>query len=115
MMILVRCIEQISLGGVTFKAGENYTGNTINKDWWVVDSVGITTDDFHLHFEELEELTEVERYSETDEYSSHERQIMKWPEPNILLEWLGDKVETDEYEEEDNSSWLERLRDYIFA
>ena len=115
MMILVRCIEQISLGGVTFKAGENYTGNTINEEWWVVDSVGITTEDFHLHFEELEELTEVERYSETDEYSSHERQIMKWSEPDILLEWLGDKIESDENEEEEKLTLWEKLMNYIFA
>ena len=54
----VRCIEQIATKHMTFRPGETYEGNEINEHFWIVDSVGIATEDFNLHFEVLEEKKE---------------------------------------------------------
>ena len=54
----VRCIEQIATKHMTFRPGETYVGSEVNEHFWIVDSVGISTEDFHLHFEVIEEEKE---------------------------------------------------------
>ena len=97
-MMTVRCTEQFKVKNATFRAGEEYIGNVINKEWCVVDSVGIPADDYHLHFEEIEEVVETKEFTEKDACApAHERAI-NYPEPDILIDWLGedDNKESDD-------------------
>ena len=53
-MLNVTCIEQLQTKHLTFKPGEMYNANQINEHWWVVDSVGVSVEDFNLYFEVVE-------------------------------------------------------------
>ena len=87
-MMVVRCIEQFNTSRMTFRAGESYTGNSVNENWWVVDSTGVKTEDFHLHFEVIEEAVDEEliREMSAPAYNRH----IEWSEPDILLDWLDE-------------------------
>ena len=50
----VICTEQLQTRRGTFRAGEEYTGNQINEHWWLIDSIGVETEEFLLHFEVIE-------------------------------------------------------------
>ena len=93
----VRCIEQLQTKHITFRPGEDYFGSEVNKQWWVVDSVGVETDNFHLHFEVIEKETPEEVFTEEE----------------ASAEVVEEKKEEEEVEEK--PKWYERLRDYIFA
>lgn len=113
----VRCLEQIQKGVVTFRTGETYFAEEINDNWYVVDSLGFTTEDFHLHFEAVgDELTEEEASARVGQVS-HQARIGSWAEPEIpIVPGLWDDEENGiETEEEIKESLWERLMDYIFV
>jgi hypothetical protein len=92
----VRCIEQLQTKHITFKPGEEYFGSEVNKQWWVVDSVGVETDNFHLHFEVIEKKKPVVVFTEREASAE------------VVEEKKEEKIE-------EKPKWYERLRDYIFA
>ena len=49
-MILIKCENELQTKYITFKKGEVYTGNKINDNYWIVDSVGIEKKVFEEHF-----------------------------------------------------------------
>lgn len=68
-MKIVLCIERFTVNvkmgttanSFTFREGEAYMANNVNEHYWVVDSIGIKTEDFALHFEIQEEVVEREK------------------------------------------------------
>lgn len=46
----VKCIAEFSKGKVTFRCGEEYSGTMVNKDWYCVDAVGVSREDFEKCF-----------------------------------------------------------------
>jgi hypothetical protein len=98
----VRCIEQIQKGGITFRTGETYTASEINKNWYVVDSIGVESEEFTLHFEEIitEEKSEAKvMYTE------------KKAEQEVLPDLFNEKKTNEEYKE----TWWDRFMSYVFA
>lgn len=55
-MKIVLCIERLTIGKFSFKEGETYLANKINENYWMVDTVGVKTEDFTLHFEIQEDV-----------------------------------------------------------
>lgn len=113
----VRCLEQMQKGVVTFRTGETYFAEEVSENWYVVDSIGFTTEDFHLHFEAVgDEFTEEEASARIGQVS-HQARIGSWPEPeNPIVPGLWDDEEKDiETEEEIKESLWEKLMDYIFV
>jgi len=53
-MLNVTCIEQLQTKHLTFKPGETYSATQINEHWWLVDSVGVSVENFKLYFEVVE-------------------------------------------------------------
>ena len=106
----VSCIEQLQLGGskTTFRTGEEYTGNEVNGHWWIVDSVGISSEDFHLHFEVIGEDADREVITEQEVCAPAYNRHIQWAEPDILLDWLGEH----EGEEKEIPSWFKRLKQW---
>ena len=49
-MILIKRENELQTKYIAFKKGEVYTGNKINDNYWIVDSVGIETKIFEGHF-----------------------------------------------------------------
>ena len=49
---MVQCVKQYQKKGYVFKEGESYKGCQVNDNWWVIDAVGITLDEFKNYFEE---------------------------------------------------------------
>ena len=93
----VICTEQLQTKKGTFRAGEEYTGNEINEHWWLIDSIGVETEEFLLHFELVEECSTQEVFTVED------------AETGVIEE------KKEEIIEENNPTWFERLTDYIFA
>ena len=98
----VRCIEQIQRGGITFRTGETYTANEINKNWYVVDSIGVESEEFTLHFEEM--LTEEEA----------EAKVI-YVEKKVEQEELPDLFDEEKTNEEYKETWWDRFMSYVFA
>ena len=98
----VRCIEQIQRGGITFRTGETYTANEINKNWYVVDSIGVESEEFTLHFEEM--LTEEEA----------EAKVI-YVEKKVEQEELPDLFDEEKANEEYKETWWDRFMSYVFA
>ena len=113
----VRCLEQMQKGGVTFRTGETYFAGEVNDNWYVVDSIGFTAEDFHLHFEQIcDELTEEEASARIGQVSHHTR-ISSCPEPEIPIVpglW-GDEEKNNDTEDEIKESIWDRLMNYIFV
>jgi hypothetical protein len=108
----VICTEQLQTNRSTFRAGEEYIANEINEHWWVVDSIGVETEDFLLHFEVIEEDTPDVLTQEEAERGVNEltHRLVSYPEPDITLGWL------DGYEENsEDDTWWDKLIDYIFV
>jgi hypothetical protein len=95
----VRCIEQIATKHMTFRVGETYEGNEINEHFWIVDSVGIATEDFHLHFEVLEEKKEEVVITEEEACEPIEEEKKE----EVVEETVPKK-----------EKWFEKIRNYIF-
>ena len=113
----VRCLEQIQKGAVTFRTGETYFAEVVNKNWYAVDSIGFQTEEFVLHFEVIDdELTEEEASTRVEQVS-HQARIGSLPEPEIpIVPGLWDDEEKDiKTEEEIKETLWERLMDYIFV
>jgi hypothetical protein len=98
----VRCIEQIQRGGITFRTGETYTASEINKNWYVVDSIGVESEEFTLHFEEM--LTEEEV----------ETKVI-YVERKVEQEELPELFDEDKTNEEYKETWWDRFMSYVFA
>jgi hypothetical protein len=98
----VRCIEQIQKGGITFRTGETYTASEINKNWYVVDCIGVESEEFTLHFEEI--LTEEE---------AEEKVI--YTEKKVEQEELPDLFNEEKENEEYKETWWDRFMSYVFA
>ena len=98
----VRCIEQIQRGGITFRTGETYTASEINKNWYVVDSIGVESEEFTLHFEEI--ITE-------EEAEAKVIYVEKKVEQETLPDLFDEEKENEEYKE----AWWDRFMSYVFA
>ena len=99
----VKCIEQTQKGGITFRTGETYTANEINKNWYVVDSIGVESEEFTLHFEEI--VTE-----EKDEAK------VIYTEKKVEQEVLPDLFDEEKTNiEEHKETWWDRFMSYVFA
>jgi hypothetical protein len=98
----VRCIEQTQKGGITFKTGETYTASEINKNWYVVDSIGVESEEFTLHFEEI--ITE-------EEAEAKVIYVEKKVEQEVLPDLFDEEKENEEYKE----TWWDRFMSYVFA
>ncbi len=106
------CIERFEGHGLTFREGETYLANMVNANYWIVDSVGVKSEDFMLHFEVVEELVEDKTSGSTVEVN---KKFVE--EENDFREFLknfGFKDEDIE-EKEEKESILDKIRDYIFA
>ena len=58
MLGTIKCTKELQTKHITFKEGESYTGNRINDNYWIVDSVGVETKVFEEHFDvSIEEET----------------------------------------------------------
>ena len=105
------CIERFEGHGLTFREGETYLANMVNANYWIVDSVGVKSEDFMLHFEVVEELVENKTSSSTVEVN---KKFVE--EENDFREFLKDFGFKENVEEkEDKESILDKIRDYIFA
>ena len=98
----VRCIEQIQRGGITFRTGETYTASEINKNWYVVDSIGVESEEFTLHFEEI--LTK-------EEAETKAIYVEKKVEQEVLPDLFDEEKTNEEYKE----TWWDRFMSYVFA
>jgi hypothetical protein len=98
----VRCIEQIQKRGITFRTGETYTASEINKNWYVVDSIGVESEEFTLHFEEI--VTE-------EEVEAKVIYVEKKVEQEVLPDLFDEDKENEEYKE----TWWDRFMSYVFA
>ena len=105
------CIERFEGHGLTFREGETYLANMVNANYWIVDSVGVKSEDFMLHFEVIEELVENKTSGSTVEVN---KKFVE--EENDFREFLKDFGFKENVEEkEDKESILDKIRDYIFA
>ena len=105
------CIERFEGHGLTFREGETYLANMVNANYWIVDSVGVKSEDFMLHFEVIEELVENKTSGSTVEVN---KKVVE--EENDFREFLKDFGFKENVEEkEDKESILDKIKDYIFA
>lgn len=112
-MKVVVCIERLEGHGITFREGETYFANMVNPHYWIVDSVGVKSEDFLLHFEVVEELIGDKVSGGTDDVN---KKFVE--EENDFKEFLknfGFNDDTEEKKEEDKESLLNKIKDYIFA
>ena len=114
MLKIVLCIEKLTTSKMTFKEGEAYIGNAVNDDYWVIESVGVRTEDFDMHFEVQEEI-EKESGSTTD--VANKRFIEEEEMFKEILKSFGydDIEELNDNTLEEKETLLDKLRDYIFA
>ena len=105
------CIERFEGHGLTFREGETYLANMVNANYWIVDSVGVKSEDFMLHFEVIEELVENKTSGSTVEVN---KKFVE--EENDFREFLKDFGFKENVEKkEDKESILDKIKDYIFA
>lgn len=112
-MKVVVCIERFEGHGITFREGETYLANMVNANYWIVDSVGVKSEDFLLHFEVVEELIGDKASGGTDDVN---KKFVE--EENDFKEFLknfGFNDDTEEKKEEEKESLLDKIKDYIFA
>ena len=105
------CIERFEGLGLTFREGETYLANMVNANYWIVDSVGVKSEDFMLHFEVVEELVENKTSSSTVEVNK--KFVEEEKDFKEFLRNFGFKENVEE--KEDKESILDKIRDYIFA
>ena len=98
----VKCIEQTQKGGITFRTGETYTASEINKNWYVVDSIGVESEEFTLHFEEI--ITEEEAEAKAI-----------YTEKKVEQEVLPDLFDEEKTNEEYKETWWDKFMNYVFA
>ena len=53
----VECTKDLKIDrkswSITFKSGDNYQGSKINDNWWIIDQIGISLEDFKKHFKDI--------------------------------------------------------------
>ena len=113
-MVKVKCIEQFSTLSMTFRTGEEYTGSTVNENWWVVDSIGISAEDFTMHFEIQEEVVNDQEEPLTEvtskRFVEEEKMFME-----IMRSFGYDGITDEQANDCSNHKWLEKVKGYIFA
>lgn len=107
------CIERFEGHGLTFREGETYLANMVNPHYWIVDSVGVKSEDFLLHFEVVEELIENKTSGSTDEVNK--RFVEEENDFREFLKNFGFKDDDTEDKKEEKETILDKIRDYIFA
>ena len=107
------CIERFEGHGLTFREGETYLANMVNPHYWIVDSVGIKSEDFLLHFEVVEELIENKTSGSTDEVNK--RFVEEENDFREFLKNFGFNDDDTEDKKEEKETILDKIRDYIFA
>ena len=107
------CIERFEGHGLTFREGETYLANMVNPHYWIVDSVGVKSEDFLLHFEVVEELIENKTSGSTTEVNK--RFVEEENEFREFLKNFGFNDDDTEDKKEEKETILDKIRDYIFA
>lgn len=107
------CIERFDGHGLTFREGETYLANMVNPHYWIVDSVGIKSEDFLLHFEVVDELVEDKTSGSTTEVNK--RFVEEENEFREFLKNFGFNDDDTEDKKEEKETILDKIRDYIFA
>jgi hypothetical protein len=51
----IKCVKGKQYKKVLFREGEEYDGHRVNDNWWAVDAIGISDDDFNDMFEMIDE------------------------------------------------------------
>ena len=117
-MKVVVCIERLEVYNIDtkknsiFREGETYLASMANPNFWVVDSLGVKSEDFALHFEVVDEITPTRTF---DSVTDTNRKYEEEKEFKELLRTFGYTEEEEEDEEEEQETWLEKVIDYIFA
>lgn len=52
----VKCKSELKTKHQTFKSGEEYEASKINDNWWLIDTVGVSKEDFNKCFDKIEEI-----------------------------------------------------------
>lgn len=52
----VKCKSELNTKHQTFKSGEEYEASKINDNWWLIDTVGVSKEDFNKCFDKIEKL-----------------------------------------------------------
>lgn len=104
--MIARCIEELKINSFTFRVGESYKAGQVNYEYWVVDSVGVKSENFDMHFEVEEDEEEIDATVREFEAAVWSEPI--FPEPDILdLDWFG-----RESEKTSKRNWLDILKDW---
>ena len=53
---MVKCKLEHKTKHQTFKPGEEYEASKINDNWWLIDTVGVSKEDFSKYFDKIEKL-----------------------------------------------------------
>ena len=107
------CIERFEGHGLTFREGETYLANMVNANYWIVDSVGVKSEDFLLHFEVVDELIEDKASGGTDDINK--RFVEEENDFREFLKNFGFNDDDTEDKKEEKETILDKIRDYIFA
>lgn len=107
------CIERFEGHGLTFREGETYLANMVNANYWIVDSVGVKSEDFLLHFEVVDELVENKDSGSTTEVNK--RFVEEESDFREFLKNFGFNDDDTEDKKEEKETILDKIRDYIFA
>lgn len=53
----VQCTKDLKIDrkswNITFKSGEEYQASKINDEWWLIDQIGVSVEDFKKHFKDI--------------------------------------------------------------
>ena len=53
----VKCVKDFTLerksGNITFKGDAEYKASKINDNWWLIDQIGISNEDFKKYFKDI--------------------------------------------------------------
>lgn len=53
----VSCIKDYTVerkdGNIVFKSGTEYKASKINDNWWLVDQIGVSSEDFKKYFKDI--------------------------------------------------------------
>jgi hypothetical protein len=109
----VMCIEKLTIRNFTFREGEEYIGNIVNDNYWIVETVGIPTDEFTLHFEVIEEL-EYDKVS-GNTIETNNKFIEEEREFREFLNDFGGFNDKEENKKKYKISLIDKIKNYIFV